>query len=137
MLRSVDFPEPDSPTTATHSPRATSRRTSPSNGASGPKRFASPRTCSMSGLDDVGEDAAHGAQHGTESRAVEEPLLLCEDGDRGEGDGDLQQRHRDREIVVRMERLLALLVPLVGRLLVLLRVLHDLGLLLRVALRLG
>src|SRR5262245_17417640 len=110
MLSSVDLPEPDSPATATHSPRATSRSTASKSGAPGANRFASPRTSSMTLLEDVGEDAQRAADEGGEPGSVQQPPRLREHGDRGERDGDLEQRHGDREVVVRVQRLLAHLV---------------------------
>src|SRR5262245_39395329 len=135
MLSSVDLPEPDSPTTATHSPPATSRLTSSKSGASAAKRFASPRTASMGPLEDVSEDAEDGPDERAQARAVEQPLPLREDRDRGERDRDLQQRHRDREEVMRVQRLLALFGPVLGLRLVLAGLLLDVLLLRGVAFR--
>src|SRR5512141_2240739 len=121
MLSSVDLPEPDSPTIATHSPAATSRSTLASSGVPA-KDFATPRTSSKL---QPGDDAEDRSGEGAHARAVEQPAPLREDGDRRERDRDLQQRHRDREEVVRMVGVVALVVPrLVGGV-VLLRVLLD------------
>src|SRR4249919_11923 len=103
---SVDLPEPASPTTAIHSPAATSRSTA-SNNDWPPNDFARPRTSSMGrapaftpGLSDPGDAAEDGASEGRHRRGGEQPALLREDRDRGERDGDLQQRHRDRQEMV-------------------------------------
>src|SRR5436190_3844701 len=110
-LRSVDLPEPDSPTIATHSPRATVRSTPSSNGVAGSKRFATPRISSITepGLE-PGDDAERGPSQGGDAGAGEKPAFLREDSDRGERDGDLQERHGDGELLVRMQRVLAFLV---------------------------
>src|SRR4029079_6495388 len=109
-LRSVDLPEPDSPTIATHSPRATVRSTPSSNGVAGSKRFATPRISSIAepGLE-PGDDAERGPSQGGDAGAGEEPAFLREHGDRGERDADLQERHGDGELLVRMQGVLALL----------------------------
>src|SRR6185436_18680347 len=75
----------------------------------GSKRFATPRSSSMPALE-PGDDAERGPSQGGDAGAGEQPALLREDGDRGERDGDLQERHRDRELLVRMQRVLAFLV---------------------------
>src|SRR5882672_7880047 len=137
MLRSVDFPQPDSPAMATHSPRATWRSTASRRGTPGEKDFASPRTSSTAAGSGPGDDAENGAAEGAQRRSDEEPALLGENGDRGERDGDLQQRHGDGEKVVRVQRLRALLVPALVCGLVLPGVLLDVLRLGGVALRLG
>src|SRR6185312_2262465 len=113
MLRSVDLPEPDSPTIAHHSPGAIARLTPARSGAPGPKRFSSARTSSMRGAgSEPGDDPEDGAGERAHRCAPQQPALLREHGDGGERDRDLQQRHRDREVVVRMQGLLAPLVEL-------------------------
>src|SRR6185437_6496503 len=136
MCRSVDLPEPDSPAIAHHSPRATASVTSARRGDPAPNPFASPRTSSMRGRrSEPGGDAEPGSEQSAECGAGEEPALLREDGDRGEGDRDLQERHGNREEMVRVERLLALLVPAAVGLFMLLRIGLDLLLLGGVAFR--
>src|SRR5258705_3039165 len=120
---------------ATHSPRATSRSTASKSALPGPKDLPSPRTSSINSH--PGDDPEDRAGEGREARAIEQPALLREDGDRGERDGDLEERHRDREVVVRMERVLAVVVSFLGLGLERLGVLLDLLLLAGIALRFG
>jgi hypothetical protein len=84
-----------------------------------------------------GDDAGGDAGQGRDGGAPEEPLLLGEHRDRGERDRDLQEGHRHRELLVRMQRALGLLVERVGLRVEALGLLHDVGLLARVALGLG
>src|SRR6185437_2181209 len=136
MCSSVDLPEPDSPRIAHHSPRATARLTSARSGGPAANALARPRTSSMPGSE-PGGDAEPRSQQAAQGGTGEEPALLREHRDRRERDGDLEKRHRDREEMVGMEGLSALLVPaLVGRL-VLAGVRLDLFLLGGVAFRLA
>ena len=92
--------------------RARRRGRSPSKSGAPPGQdLARPRTSSMEGArSEPGDDAEDDAAERGGARAPEQPVLLREHGDRGERDGDLQQRHRDREVLVRVQRVLALLV---------------------------
>src|SRR5690242_6502210 len=94
MLSSVDLPLPDSPRIATHSPRATSRSSAAKSGVPA-NDLASPRTWSINPVSEPGDDAERRAANRRDAGAREQPALLREHGDRGERDGDLQQRHRD------------------------------------------
>src|SRR5258706_14349147 len=113
MLRSVDFPEPDSPAMATHSPRATWRSTASRRGTPGENDFASPRTSSTAAGSGPGDDAQNGAAEGAQRPSDEEPALLGENRDRGERDGGLPPRHGDWAKVGPGARLFALLVSAV------------------------
>src|SRR6185369_15101222 len=139
MFSSVDLPEPDSPTTATHSPAATLRSIAWNSGCP-PNDFARPWTSSMEGAPALtpgasgpGDDAEDRASEGRHRRRREQPALLREHRDRGERDGDLQQRHRDREEMVRMQGMRALLEERLGLFLVGARFLLDVRLLALVA----